>query len=344
MRIRRSLVSSVALLLVLAGCGQSTGTYFAPTAAVVNGFKIPEEEVSEQLRERLRDPENMKLVKGPDGVKNRLEAYRQILSDLIQRQVLFQAAAELGVEVAPSEVEAQLGRVKESFSTPTAFQTELGRLFLTPKLARDVIRVQIYAQKVQAEVGKTIVATEEQKRQFFEQNKPEFDAQIRVAHILVCANPLPSRVCQATPEDEAKAKALAARAKSGEDFAALAEANSDDSETAPRGGELGWTSRGQFATTFEEVAFSLKPGETSEPVVSQLGWHVVKVLDVQRSYEEALEEIEGNLVEERRQAAFQDWFTSALKEAAPRIRVNPKFGRFDSSALQVVASGTPARA
>ncbi len=79
-------------------------------------------------------------------------------------------------------------------------------------------------------------------------------------------------------EIKAKAEAVLKRARSGEDFAELAKEFSDDSGSASRGGNLGAFPRGSMVKPFEEAAFSLKPGEISDLVKTDYGYHIIKVL------------------------------------------------------------------
>ncbi|MCE5252328.1 peptidylprolyl isomerase [bacterium] len=79
---------------------------------------------------------------------------------------------------------------------------------------------------------------------------------------------------------------LAQRAKSGENFADLANGYSEDpgnrgAQNTSQGGDLGWFGRGMMVKTFEDVAFGLKPGEVSDPLLTQFGYHIVKVDSVQ---------------------------------------------------------------
>ncbi|MCX7978761.1 MAG: peptidyl-prolyl cis-trans isomerase [Bdellovibrionaceae bacterium] len=99
--------------------------------------------------------------------------------------------------------------------------------------------------------------------------------EVRARHILIKFNP-------ADPEAEAKtlekARDLRRQAERG-DFAALAKSHSEDPGSKSKGGDLGYFSRGKMVPEFEAVAFSLKPGEVSEPVKTSFGWHIIQVLD-----------------------------------------------------------------
>ncbi len=101
---------------------------------------------------------------------------------------------------------------------------------------------------------------------------------IRVAHILVTHRASDGLEQQGRSEDEALRRALDVlfRAKKGDDFESLAREYSDDKLTATRGGRLPILSRGQTVPEFEEAAFGLKPGQVSEVVKTQFGFHVIK--------------------------------------------------------------------
>jgi peptidyl-prolyl cis-trans isomerase D len=79
---------------------------------------------------------------------------------------------------------------------------------------------------------------------------------------------------------------IRAEIEEGEDFADLAQEFSDDQGSAKNGGDLGWFGKGKMVAPFEEAAFSLKPGEMSEPVKSDFGWHLIKVFDERKKGEE----------------------------------------------------------
>lgn len=114
--------------------------------------------------------------------------------------------------------------------------------------------------------GRKAVTDEAAKKLFDDTTKamaPEEEAHAR--HILV--------------EDEAQAKAVAARLKKGEDFAKVANELSKDPGSGKDGGDLGWFTKDRMVPEFAEAAFKLKKGEVSEPVKSQFGWHVIKLED-----------------------------------------------------------------
>jgi peptidyl-prolyl cis-trans isomerase C len=87
--------------------------------------------------------------------------------------------------------------------------------------------------------------------------------EVRARHILVA--------------EEEEAKAIVERLDAGEDFAVIAAEASQDPGSRARGGDLGFFTRERMVAPFAEKAFELEPGQTSEPVQTQFGWHVIRV-------------------------------------------------------------------
>ncbi|MGH8687849.1 MAG: SurA N-terminal domain-containing protein [Burkholderiales bacterium] len=146
--------------------------------------------------------------------------------------------------------------------------------------------------------------------------------QRRASHILV--------------KTQAEAEKLAAEArKSPDTFAELARKYSQDPGSAAKGGDLGFFARGQMVGPFEDAAFALKPGQISDPVKSDFGWHVIRVTDVRpaqaRPFAEVRAELAADLARQqgaRRFAESAEAFSNmvyeqsdSLKPAAERFKL-----------------------
>ena len=151
-------------------------------------------------------------------------------------------------------------------------------------------------------------------------NNKNIVKQTLARHILI-------RPTQVLSREEARSRlqGILQRIKSGEDFAALAQASSDDKASAAEGGSLGWVNPGTMVPAFEEEMNKLQPGEISEPFLTQFGWHFVQVLsrrnhdntdEFQRS--QAIQFIRKNKTEE----ATQDWLRRLRAEAYVDYRTN----------------------
>jgi peptidyl-prolyl cis-trans isomerase C len=124
--------------------------------------------------------------------------------------------------------------------------------------------------------------------------------EVRARHILV-----------ATEED---AKAIQAELAAGKPFEQLATEKSTDPSGAQNGGDLGFFSRGMMVKPFEDAAFALaEPGEVSEPVQSQFGWHIIKLEDKRQSQPPSLEEVGPQLQQQVVFQAFEE-AVSGLKQ------------------------------
>lgn len=101
--------------------------------------------------------------------------------------------------------------------------------------------------------------------------------QVHAAHILISVNDKMGK--EKKEMAYAEARDLCNRAKRGEDFAKLAKEHSDDKGSGSRGGDLQWFGINKMVPEFEKAAFELEPGEISEPVLTQFGWHIIKVIE-----------------------------------------------------------------
>ena len=113
--------------------------------------------------------------------------------------------------------------------------------------------------------------------QYYNEHKSEL-GQVRARHILIKTDP---HELGETPtgkeEARKKAQSLLERVRKGEDFASLAQEHSDDERSKPLGGDLGFFTRGSMLPQFDQVAFTLKPGEVSDLVETKYGFHIIKV-------------------------------------------------------------------
>lgn len=135
---------------------------------------------------------------------------------------------------------------------------------------------------------------------YYDAHKDEFE-EAQGSHILIRFKgsrvPLkPNEKDLTEPEALAKAQEIRGKLVAGGDFAALAKAESDDTGSATKGGELGSFRHGQMVKPFDEAAFTLPVGKVSEPVRTDFGYHIIKITSrTSKTFEEAKPEIEKKI-------------------------------------------------
>jgi parvulin-like peptidyl-prolyl isomerase len=102
-----------------------------------------------------------------------------------------------------------------------------------------------------------------------------------------------------------------ARLEAGEDFVSLAKELSTDESSKEDGGDLGWFPRGVMAPAFEEAAFALQPGETSDIVQTSFGYHIIQVEE-----RDPDRELEPSFLERRQASALSDWLEEQRQSEA----------------------------
>ncbi len=162
-----------------------------------------------------------------------------------------------------------------------------------------------------AAIGKETKISDADLHKYYDDHKNEFE-QVHARHILIrtAGSPMPLKPGSKELSDAeglAKAQELLKRLKAGEDFAALATKESDDTGSGANGGDLSFFKRGQMVPSFDQAAFSLPVGELSEPVKSQFGYHIIKVEARQvKSFDEVKDELEKRLKPEQSQKALEE--------------------------------------
>lgn len=144
--------------------------------------------------------------------------------------------------------------------------------------------------------------------------------QTRVRHILISPDEVRS-----PREARRQAQSLYNRIREGANFDELARANSDDPGSAAQGGDLGWVGSGELVPAFEQAMEAMAPGEISEPVQSQFGWHIIEVLErreVDTSRERVRARAREILQNRKREEELELWLRRLRDEAYVEYRAD----------------------
>jgi peptidyl-prolyl cis-trans isomerase D len=182
--------------------------------------------------------------------------------------------------------------------------------------------------------------SEQDVQRYYEDNAQQFSTpeQVRASHILLKT--------EGKSEADVKKQAddIAAKAKAGADFAALAKQHSEDDTNNSKGGDLDFFGRGQMVPEFDKVAFSLQPGQISDAFKTSFGYHIVKLTDKRAATSRPLAEVRPQIEDQVKWQRAQDEAQRTADDLASQIK---KPGDLDTVAkargLTVADSGFFAR-
>jgi len=205
-----------------------------------------------------------------------------------------------------------------------------------PDITRQVddLRRRLVVQHVMKDLQEPPEVTDAEVQAYYDQNRRLFSgAQIRASHILVKDEDLAKRLREELRADPSK-------------FEELAKANSVDTATAARGGDLGFFGQGRMVAPFEQAAFALdKPGDISEVVKTAFGYHIIKLTErkegADRPFDEVKERIRINLLNQRRQDQTQQRLDELRTKANVKIDDAALAAAEVPGAAQNAAGGAP---
>lgn len=307
----RKILVPIVALLALAGCGSAS-----PYAVRVNDTTVTQAEIDEEMQAILDSPKYLEFVKTQQeqaGLSVEGKGKRTLSSAYVSQLLNVRIVSELiSEELRRLKIKATPADRREARSS---YEQQLGADVFgdLPKSYQDYLVERV----VESRLFSTAVAdkvTDAEIEKFYKDNEDRFQTTC-VSHILV--------------DTQAEAVDVKQRLAAGEDFAELARTRSKDNGggtggSAVQGGSLGCLGEEEasgFVEEFKVALDALQPGETSEPVKTQFGYHVIRVTEKKlASLEEARGEIQQQLADpdERLQALIRD----------AKIDLNPRYGSF----------------
>ena len=242
-------------------------------AAVVNDGVVLSSELDEQVAEITTRISGQGMEMPPAAVLR-----QQVLDRLVLQEIQMQRAQRAGIRINDEALNSALADVAQRNGIPLA---DLPKLLASQGVDynayRESVRREMTTQVLrQRDVLQRINVSPREIEQFIakDKNRPSEANEYNLSHILIAVPQDPST--QQLEEAARRAEDVSRRARAGEDFAQLAIANSN-SQTALEGGALGWRRGPEIPTVLADLVVQLKAGETSEPLRTPSGYHIVRL-------------------------------------------------------------------
>ena len=248
---------------------------------------------------------------------------KQALEQLVSAELLYQAASKLELKDLDKQIDARLAQGKARFKDEQDFKKAIKDLEMDEKELREYTRRDLLITTfIETTFVSKAAVSELEIRAFYDKNIDKFkqDDAVKASHILIGSD------SSASADDKKKAREKAEKLKkdmtAGADFAVLAKENST-CPSAQQGGDLGFFGKGQMVPAFEKVAFALKPGEISDVVETQFGYHLIKLTEkkpaVTTDLKDVKAKIEDYLKGQKVNEAIQKYLEETKKTAKIEI-------------------------
>jgi peptidyl-prolyl cis-trans isomerase C len=288
--------------------------------AVANGVIITQKDLDTEMtiiKERLA------MMKRPFSDSQLQEFKEKTLEKIIGRELLFQESQKKEIKIDDAKVNEELMALKKKYASEADFKKSLSEKNLDETALKDKLKQSLAIKELvdQLFIQKVNISEEEIKSYYDSQpqlfKQPE---KVHASHILIKVDPNADETRKA--EARKKIEKIQQRLKKGEDFATLAKEFSQCPSSA-KGGSLSYFARGQMVKPFEEASFSLKPGEMSDIVETQFGYHLIKVIDKKPettiAFKDAKDRIEQYLKNKKVQDQVKEYVDTLKKKAKIEI-------------------------
>lgn len=320
------------------------------TVAIVNGEAIMFSEfdkvaapIIQQYKQATPEAEQT-----PERLK---DLKQKLIEQMVDDKVLKQEAKKNKIKVNKREIEEGIKQVKKRFKDENEFNEELKKENINSMQFEKRIEEQLTVMKlIEKEVKeKAEKPTDDQVKAFYDkiqskiagknlglEKKEEEEIaslasyiskmsaeQVHARHILIQLDK--KGTIEAKSAALKRVKKVQEQLKSGADFEELAKKYSDDPGSKMQGGDLGFFAKGSMVPEFDKVAFSLNVGQISDPVLTDFGYHIIKIEEKRASKKVTLDDLKNDLKELLFQKTAQKRYESWMKDlkAKANIKINP---------------------
>jgi foldase protein PrsA len=293
--------------------------------AVVGGEAITRAELDEMsgpVIAQLKAQNGESFLTTDNGKATLLEQKKSLLDNMVEEKLFDQKSKELKLFSNEKEIDDAIDKnikdLIESYKTEDELNKKLQESNISRDLLKKILRNQVVFEKVADNMVKDVTVADADVQKYYDAHKSEYTEKpntMEVSHILL--------------KTEQEAKDIKAKLDKGEDFAALAKQYSTEPAAKDSGGSLGELQYNDpnYDPTFVAAAMKLNQGQVSDPVLTQFGYHIIKVTKKTeypvKTFDAAKEEVKNQLLEEAKGTKYtevlNDWKSKA------KIKINEKY-------------------
>ncbi len=265
----------------------------------------------------------------------------RVINELIIKELLDQEIEKKHIKVSKEDLDKQVKIIIDKVGSKEKFNQLLKENGISPAQFKKDLTDEVKIQKLVDTIA-TVSVSDKQAEKFYKENSDKFKTpdQVRASHILVSSNEeeikakilakdenkkmteaeIKAEVTKQMTENKAKAeKILAEVKKDPKSFAKVAKAESDDTQSARQGGDLGFFGKEEMVEPFSKAAFSLKPNTLSEIVQTPYGYHIIYVTDRKKAgvepFNNVKDEIKDFLTNQGKIEALQQYVDTLKNQA-----------------------------
>jgi foldase protein PrsA len=274
--------------------------------ATYNGGEITRDEFEKQFNFQRK----LLVPTYPDSD----EAKREFLEEyILLRKIILPQAKSAGVKIDPSKINSLVQQYKDQVTQlvyqgdKNAFEAKLKEYHITDDDIRTLAEDDLYLQGYQDLKANELKPTDADLKKFYEDHPVNFTT-ADVYHVLV--------------KSEEEAKKVKARLLAGEDFAKVAKEVSIDPSAKDNGGHLGNAPLSNYVPEFADAALKLPIGQLSDPVKTQYGYHIIKVMkrDIQ-PFEKMKQQVRTLYIDNQKKAVWDKIMAQAKEQAKIKIQL-----------------------
>ena len=281
-----------------------TGNIQDPVVVTVNGKEYKESDLMKKFKE----------------MGGRIPP-QQVMEQIIAEELLYSESVQTNNIASASEVQESIDGIIERFNGRENLDKQLERMNTTYEDFQNTMKRQACISKyLDQAIGDKVSISDASVEEYYNSNPQIFES-VHASHILIKPE---DQTEEKKAEAKAKIEGIAEEIKSGSDFAELAKTESACPSGIQAGGDLGTFPRGKMVPAFEDVAFSIEPGEVSDVVETQFGYHLIKVHEHEtKTLDEVKEDLRKGLEEKEKQKYIQDIINELSEKATIEYAEQP---------------------